>query len=217
LGAVDDMTYLDKYRNRMNAESNAGRPNILENSIELINKTFNDSPTFREILVNGELADSRVISTDDSWQKFLLFRPMYVLQKGTVLFLDNESWIVVDFSLNNLTPRAKIYLLNEKLTWKNSVGSILEQPCFILSNALSGLRDTTFLSIPNASLTVVAPYNGNTSTVKLEQAFVFGKNTFKTIFIDDFSNVDNGKGFITFLLESSVSNVDVDNTDGGWL
>jgi hypothetical protein len=208
---------LEMYKRRLGAkDSSEALVNASRKHVQLM---FKNSPLYKVVQVDGVDKGVRVNYLKDN-QKELLLQPDDSASKGEIVTIESESWLVTEFTPNLAYPKAKLAYCNQLMKWSDS-GSTYECPCVADGSNYQLDESGNYMPLPEGDLVVKAPYNLDTARVSETQRFVFGRNTYEVVGIDDISNIQNGKGIVEFTLEIvSKSEEDGDvadnNNDNGW-
>lgn len=219
------MSYLDIYKKRLNSEGGSLSDSFKNSTIDLINKTFQDSPTFKVVSIDGITTDCRIINdSDNSTNMTLLFRPSTIINRGSYADIDSQKWLIYDFFDKGITPKANLYLCNnifelegeptKTLSGYDSMG----RPIY---NEVAGSKISLYCSVnteitnmypqfdegvnlPDGRLVLFIPYNSSSKITEGTQ-FNMYDSTYKIIFVDKTrSDVVNQTGVIKMVAEKSV-------------
>lgn len=209
--------HLSKYNKRLKRSGLDVGDVYANNTISYIEATFHASPTFRVLDVNSfefpniEKIDARVVEIERMGNiREILFRPNQGLNLGTYVSFDGDTWMVYDKHGSQKSTKIKVTVekCNRTLKWKDKHGDIQEIDCIasatqLGSKANQGKNDIEWnkydVSLPLGYLFVFVEKNPITDTIKRNQRFIFGRNVYEVIGIDDTSLVDkNGYGVIQY-------------------
>lgn len=234
------MNYFDIYKKRVTSNGSTIAESYTNSSKDLINHTFEDSPTYAHIDIGGDMYDVRITNEDKDDEKTLLFRPDVEIPLGLYATINNDKWLILEYDKNVTTPTSLIKKANRTLKWSNTYGDIFSEPCVIESVLYEEQRDGKYFFSPKGNMRVYTQLNEFTKTLYTEQRFIFGSSIYKIGGLDNFTYVFNNVGYITLNLEKTVKNVhddfelgiawndvtlipDADNSEqggnggGGWL
>jgi hypothetical protein len=208
------MTYFDDYKNRLSLTGQNESDAIKNDSINFINSSFKNSPTYRIIKVNGIDVDSRVLTGNDSNIIKILFRPDTLIDIGSNLVIEDKKWLITDV-VNKVThPKAEAQRCNEALKWKDNIGNIFNHPCVVTTskytvNALNaGNRPS--IENPEGNVYIYVQLNDETKNIKHSQRFILGSQVYEIIGIDDLRMIQDNVGVIEFTARISNKNVSDD-------
>lgn len=198
------MTYFEHYKKRVIADGNNLAESYTNSSKELVNYSFADSPTFAVIDIGGDMYDVRITSGKTSNDKRLLLRPDVKVDIGTYATIDNEKWLVMDYSKNVTTPVASVSKAEEVLSWMDTDGTtVLKENCVLQSALYEDQRDGKYFYTPKGNVNVYVALNDTTKKIYVEQRFIFGNSVFKVSDIDDYQHVENNVGYLFLHLEKT--------------
>jgi hypothetical protein len=133
-----------------------------------------------------------------------------------------------------MIPKSEIKKSDNILKWKDFNNTEFAIPCSVESVFYEEMRDGQYFYTPRGNVQVLVQLNNETKTIFVGQRFLFGSSAYEVGGVDDLTNVENDKGFLTFFLERTEKLTDDDfingiasnsyNTDddgsndgGGWL
>jgi hypothetical protein len=210
------MTYFDNYKKRLSATGQNEVDAIKNASLDLVNSSFSDSPTYQVINVEGIDTDSRVLTTNDSNKINILFKLDDVINSGSNLVIDGKKWLITDIIKKITHQKAEAQRCNEALKWKNESDIILSHPCVVttLKYTVNALNTGSRPSIenPEGNVYIYVQLNSETKTVKHSQRFILGSQVYEIIGIDDLRMVQDNVGVIEFTARISNKNVSDDFT-----
>lgn len=229
------MSYFDDYKNRLDEYGGSISGSRMAVTEVIINRSFADSPSFRVGTLNNNSLDLRVERgkdlKDENNSKTFLFRPNSVVDRGDLIDVDGDNWIVIDRNYtNNLLPKADVLLCNEHLNWDQD-GSLISYPCATRQyRPLRSIKeDREDINLPSGYLFVLAPHNEDTRKVKLRQRFILGDQAYEVVGVDSTTYVYRDKGVVYFSVSivpekdrDDITNRVADNSGlngsntGGW-
>lgn len=186
---------------------------FLSNSEAIINESFSEAFSYRNIQINGVDDDCVFKRTKKSTKLEILLRPYRKITKGMYITFESNNYMVMDFVPNELYPKGEIELCNNTLRWRDDFNNLKEYNCIIKGDSYQ-INDDDFITMSNAELALYVPSNDDTNSIKASQRFIFGKLAFEVSEIDSFTNIVNGVGYIEMKLKST-SKADTDDTDTG--
>lgn len=226
-------SYLDKYKLRLSRNGNNTGNVYANNTIAFIEATFSASPTFRVLDVKSTefplitKIDARVVEVERMGTlREVLFRPHQGLNTGTYVKFDGETWLVSDVWGSKEATNLKVLVqkCNRKLKWLDKNNAPQEVDCIasqspLGSKAMQGKNDIEWnkfdVRLPLGQLYVFVEKNSLTSTLKMNQRFIFGGNVYEIFGIDDTTSVDkNGFGIIQLTIKVTTKQ-DADNFTSG--
>ncbi|ALA47843.1 hypothetical protein ABE137_12675 [Brevibacillus laterosporus] len=217
---------LSLYQKMIGANNTSLSQAYINDTIAHENEFFNDSPSFKTVLVNHTQMDCIVSHTKKSTKLELLFRPKSVLGKGMYINYKSDVYLITEFIPNEIYPKATIELCNSVLKWKDETGKVKEHRCVVKRDTYNEKEDRQ-VNTSDSELLAIVQYNDDTKRIKPTQRFMFGSSVYEIIKFDDVSNVYNEDGYIKFGLKftnmsttDDVENQVADNSGnsgwGGW-
>jgi hypothetical protein len=210
------MGYLQDYRTRVNAYASSPVDSMTKTYEKFINDAFQNSPAYRTGTLNGNPIEFQLVSGKNSKdmyrEKEFLFRPNTSIERGDIIILNSESWLVVDTNYtNNISPKASVILCNEDLKWNDAVGNTISYPCATIQyrSIRTISEDKQDINLPQGHMFCLAPMNTDTNSIRYKQRFLFCNQPYEITGIDCSTTTYNGKGVIYF----SVSVVPEKDTD----
>ncbi len=190
-----------------------------QDTVNIINNDFQNSPSYKNALVNGVEEDILLKFTKNFNKREIFFRPLKMFAKGTYVELDGKTYMVMEFIPNPIYPKAQITMCNDTLRWKGSDDSIIEYRCVIEGVGLSIDSDKPtdnerFITKSDGELDVYIPYNSDTKGIEVEQRFIFDGSAYDVLSIDKLTNVIDGQGIIKLTIKSTLK-TDSDNIEDG--
>jgi len=100
------MSYFDTYVTKLNALGGSIAGSLKQSAKDEIINDFKSSPFYFQIDIDGILTDCRVVSTNKSNEKELLFLPETIKNVGEVVTYNNTKWLIIEFFDNEIFPKA---------------------------------------------------------------------------------------------------------------
>jgi hypothetical protein len=223
------MSYLDDFNARINSTGKTIGESQQHTTSIFINSVFSNSPFYRIVKWNGQDLEVRLMDVNSITRsnqimpvqfgiKFALVKPNVVLNLGELLSIDDDTWMVTDFTSENETfPKAKIQICNFELQVKTGEEKILcgyddfKAPVYdiiptytpmqsILKNTIGNITLNSEVNLPSERMLITLTYNDTSKLIKENDEFDMYGRQYKVVGID-FSNVYSGKGIITLTTE----------------
>jgi hypothetical protein len=186
---------------------------IYNSTVDFINRNFKNSQTYKVITVDGVSTDARVVSTDNGLEREVIFRPNTTLNYGLILGIDSENWIVMDYTLDTLSPKAIAKLCNQSINWKDGSNVVKSAYAFTTTNIRYQMNDNSLnLTLPEGTIYVFVKMTDDTNSIKITQRFIIGNHVYEVIGIDDLMLSEGSSGVIKFTMRLTPENVNDDFT-----
>lgn len=209
------MSYFEKYKKRVRSYGNSTSESFEIATKEIVNNSFEDSPTYREVTIGNETFGIRLVNEDKIDEKSILFRPNTDnVSIGSYVKIGDIDWLIVEFDKDRMTPKSLIKKADKTIRWKKEDGSIVEEPCVLESVFYEEVRDGKYFFSPKGNIRIYTQFNDNTSKIISEYRFIFGSSVYKVGGVDDFSNIENGVGFLVINLEKTEKSTADDFVNG---
>jgi hypothetical protein len=225
--------YFDKYKRRLKRNGNDIGEVYKNNTIAFIEATFHASPTFRVMGVksskNPEITemDARVVEVERlGTLREVILRPNQDLDIGTYVTFDGETWIVFDKHGSagaGKSVKLVVEKCNRTIKWRDKDGNVIEHDCVassmdLGSKAKQGKNEIEWnkydVRLPLGQLFVFVETNADTSTIKLNDRFIFGRNVYEVVGIDDTTTVGkDGYGIIQLTIKVATIRAEDDFTN----
>lgn len=217
-----DLTLYQKMLGRNNPNMTQA---IINDTIVHVNDMFAKSPSYRIVKINGVEADC-IINRKKSKKIDLLLRPNSVVDLGSYVEIEDDTYLIVDSLDNEVYPKADVELCNRVLKWKDSTGIIREYQCSAQGETYE-VDDTKVLYSSEGELKVQVQYNQDTKTIKPQMRFIFDETAYEVSSIDSVSDVYKGKGVLSLTLkftntsdtddkENQIADTSGNSGWGGW-
>jgi hypothetical protein len=208
--------HFDKYKRRLERNGNDIGEVYKNNTIAFIEATFHASPTFRVLEVksskNPEVTemDARVVEVERlGTLREVILRPNDNLDIGTYVTFDGETWVIFD-KYGSAGTGSSIKLVvakcNRTIKWKGKDGKVVEHDCVASSMDLGSKAKQARneiewnkydVRLPLGQLFVFVETNRDTDNIRLNDRFIFGRNVYEVVGIDDTTMVEkDGYGII---------------------
>jgi hypothetical protein len=198
------MTY-DRYKLRLSSYGNTIEDSQVKSTIYNLTQSFKESPSYRQIYINNIATDCRIIDTDKSFEKKLLFMPGISKDIGEVAVIDGDNWLIIDSQSNEMFSKALIKNCNETLRWVDANDVTQEYPCVIAKTTLSSFDENKFIQLLDNKLYLFVSNDENTIIIKPKTRIILGKQVYGIVGMDDVTT----SGLIQFNLET----VEIDKDD----
>ena len=223
------MGYLDLFRQRTLSNGDKPTDGIVNSTKQSIKNNFSNSLFTEKVLINGIEYDTLITQGKTSNDKKLLFIPDVQLDVGSVVELQNKSYLIMDFlgeGVNEIYPTATLKLCNSTYPIKQNKtktlkldtqgkpvtdkfgdpvyiytdGQIIDIPCIVESSIVAA-DENKQLPLPQGQLRVTMQYRED---IKMNNTFPMYNNTYKIRNID-YTKVINNKGIMTLSVEQVVN------------
>lgn len=210
------MNYLDKYIKRLKRAGNNVGEAYNNNTISFIESTFHASPTYRimEIESNNPMyshitqMDGRVVEVERlGTLREIILRPTKNLEVGMYAKIDDEWFLLID-KYGSTAIKMLAIKINQQLRWYDKDGVLQSFKCVasatdLGSKARQSKNDIEWnkydVRLPVGQLFVSVEKNSITETIGLNHRFIFGRNVYEVVGIDDITTTnDEGYGIIQF-------------------
>lgn len=208
--------YLKRYRRRVTKTGNNIGESLTNNTIAFIESTFKHSPTYRELTVRrygipAYKMDARVVEIERLGSlREIILPPTKSLDVGTYVEFDGYTWLLYDKHGGTGSTSIKMTAIkcNRVIKWYNKKGELIEYQCVASATDLGSkarqskneIEWNKFdVRLPLGKLFVTVENNPDTLDIDLNQRFIFGRNVYEVIGIDDITGIDeNDYGIIQF-------------------
>lgn len=193
------MSYFDTYVTKLNALGGSIAGSLKQSAKDEIINDFKSSPFYFQIDIDGILTDCRVVSTNKSNEKELLFLPETIKNVGEVVTYNNTKWLIIEFFDNEIFPKAIMRQCNQTLTLqtgvtKTQIGTdpmgrpIYEETpaytswdCIVDNKIITPDLDEP-INLPQGKISVIIPYTD--ITITLDMQFTMWNDQYQIIGID---------------------------------
>lgn len=122
------MSLWDTYRSRINAHGGNRRSAVLQRESRILNEKMLASPSFHQVIVNGEQRSMSVINSDNLNLKTLCTLPGEGLPHGGLVEWMRNHWLITEVDANNeLYTKGVMKQCNYLLRWIADDGNIIER------------------------------------------------------------------------------------------
>ena len=213
------MNYLDKYIRRLKRAGNNVGEVYNNNTISFIESTFHASPTYRimDIESNNPMyshitqMDGRVVEVERlGTLREIILRPTKSLEVGMYAKIDDEWFLLID-KYGSTAIKMLAIKINQQLRWYDKDGVLQSFKCVasatdLGSKARQSKNDIEWnkydVRLPVGQLFVSVEKNSITETIGLNHRFIFGRNVYEVVGIDDITTTnDEGYGIIQFTVK----------------
>lgn len=179
------ISYFDIYKTRLNAYGGSISNSVKNNILQTINNSFEDSPFYRLVDINGIQVGCRVESTNEENKKKLLFKPDNTNKTGDIVTIDSDKWIIIDYINNGIIARGLIQKCNYLLKFYLSDNiTLISTPAIVTNKISTGTDQDRYLILPEGKLEIVIQNNENNLTIKKGKRFIINDEAWKTSFVD---------------------------------
>mgnify|MGYP000888640197 FL=1 len=199
------MSWLDFYKKQSQFMGNNIRNAHEKHSVDIINYSYNDSPSCISVEINGEKQRVRVV-TDKKYSinsgyivKKLLLKPYETVNNGDLVKIDDEFWLIYFFDNKKPMPKAYMRFCNNTLTFSNGN----QYPC-VLDTRISEnqkIDEKKYIDLPSDTMLATIQYNDDTKYIKENDRFIINGLAWEVQGYDRITKVVNEKGVISFPLK----------------
>lgn len=177
------MAWLDIHKERMGVSSKNGhRPDYTDTTIYYMNDVFDQSPSYREIEIDGVTHGVRIINdrmyqtANEFEQNMYLLKPQTVIERGAYATYLNEetnkqeTWLIVFYHYHKIYPKAYARYCSKKLDYGNGVS----YPCVVTNKISSSalIDENEQMTLPRDSLAVYVKATPETMNTKEGHRFI---------------------------------------------
>lgn len=218
------MSYFDTYKKRLLAAGSTPDEVMINNTKTVINNAFDSSLFSIKVPIDGIDKDVIINQGRTSLEKTILLKPDDSIDKGSLVNIDGQFYLVVDFDTNKVYPIAKTKMCNttlklsfgsERTLARDSEGKIItddygrpeyiyeestkDEPCIVEMKNFK-LTDTEKLLVPEDSVLIMIKYQ-DADNLKVNSTIVLYDDEFKITHIDK-TQVINNKGLLLITAEN---------------
>lgn len=126
------MSFWDTYCSRINAQGGDRRTAALQREGRFLNAKMLASPSYHQVIINGEHRSLAVINSDNLNQKTLCTLPGEDLPPGGAVEWMKNHWLITEVDANNeLYTKGIMRQCNYLLRWIADDGNIVERWCIV--------------------------------------------------------------------------------------
>ena len=180
----------EEYRSRMDRRGGNIRQANRNQSIKIMENSFDLSQTYRQVFIgsaDGESVDARITGGSATTIRGgtgnyeIMFRDGVYYPAGTYVFVKDaegkpEPWMIMYISDDAMFPRHILRKCNYLLKWKNSSGDIIERWCVFSDNQrlINGERNVDWnrLILSSYSTVIYLPCDPETINVRMDKRFL---------------------------------------------
>lgn len=192
----------DTWRARI-ASIGSSQSNALENqTIQFINAKFADSPMYMQVPINGVTTSIRLLrdmDEDDSDTKRILFLPNETVNKGSIVQIYGDNWLVNTVDDHPYFPTGHLLRCSDSLRWYLSNGVTQKTyPCAIIPTTKNTMdKADKMLEMAMYQLHIFVQFNADTETIGKGMRFILGNNNaVEIVGVDGVSNIFDGEGYL---------------------
>lgn len=204
------MSVWDTYRERMGYSGTNTQEFWVKHAQSSLARSLVDSPSCREVLVDGEKTLMSIMRHAESGYKKIASMPGETLKHGGLVDWANSKWLITDVDADDLIyQRGVMRRCNHVLRWVSSkTGEIREKWCVVEDGTkyLIGERTREFLTIGDGRMAVTIAKDKD--TVELQRGLRFLIDDEDSEFVTAYQitksnklfNVYNGEGVFRFIM-----------------
>lgn len=207
------MGWLDIHKDRIGvSDNNSGmRKDYTDDTILYINDVFDQSPSYREIEIDGELHGVRIINdrmyqtANEFEQNMYLLKPFTVINRGAYATYYNEvlqkqeTWLIMFYHYHKIYPKAYARCCTKTLNYSNGVSL----PCVVQNKISSSafIEENTTMTLPKDSLAVYVKATEETLNTLEGDRFVIDKLAYEVQSINISMCTEDGIGVVEMAIK----------------
>lgn len=208
------MSYIDRYRRRINLNGTTQQERIINNKIKEFDNYIKNTPNRFEVLIDSNVEKYLIALQDVTLnnkygdEKYVVTYNETPMNVGSIFSCMNIDWIVIEEENNSIPDHQtfKIRPCNYTLKHLNSNNKLISTPC-IATNATMyslGVEENKEVKMPDGKLSIQIPYNDDTKEITRDKRFIFHKFPYQVTFLD-YAQVDNKNhiGLIGLILQET--------------
>lgn len=211
--------YLDVYKKRILSNGSDVGEALSNDTIEFINDSFKNATTYKLLKIESskfidiKTMDARVVQVERlGTLRELVLRPDENLEIGVYASIDNEWYLIIDKygGLGASSIKLTAIKTNQMLKWIDIKGVEKSYKCVASATDLGSKskQGKTIIEynkydvkLPSGQLIVSVETNEDTNLIDLNHRFIFGRNVYEVIGLDDITNTNNEYGIIQFTVK----------------
>ena len=191
------MSYLDRFRNKMNIYGNSLKQELTNNSRKLLEEVFNDDPTHESVFMwklgfnnRDDYKNCEPINIRFYNKKYTVSNGMTIefqttmknpIIVGDIIYNPIEEIFLLcieSFIIANTHYKGKFSYCNWILKWQDKLGNILEYPCYDSNSTQynSGETANKQFTIGTSQHAIMLPCDENTLKLDSPKRFYLDKN-----------------------------------------
>jgi hypothetical protein len=190
------MGYIDTFKTRVKSYGSTISDNVKNNTINVVDSAFANSPFYQSITINGTSVDCRVEPTDKYNIKTLILKSTSASGVGEIATIGTERYLILEYQNKEVVHVAKAQLCNHLLYWKDSSNQIKNSYCIIINKSSVSVEEEKYINLPSNQFYIILPANSDTNAIEKNKRFLFNSGAFKTLFVDKMTN-----GLVKLLVE----------------
>lgn len=208
--------FTEYYKNTMQQRINDSFE--MASDVYIVQRENKSTGIFEDITVRvTKVSNPETGATMDDYRKILFKDLNSLIDLGLRFKFGGFSWFVNDTSnIMSVTQSCVVHRCNEILKWKDKNGTTYQYDCStkLLSNRSIDIKfDNKELESPFGKILVQVPYNSDTSTIQLDQRFLFKQSAYVVVGKDDVSNIVSGNGYLNLILNITQKSSNDDFTN----
>lgn len=202
------MSYLDSYKKMLQIKGGSVIGSDIRNSESSIIRQFKNDKSYRLARYKkpnsnvDEEMDIRVINNSTSFKdKRINLLPNQKALNGEYVYFDDYWWLIYDTEVNLISPQCKLYICNQILHWKDSLGEHT-YPCYSTNSAYGSKITSTNDYVPEVDTKdkIYVQYNEVTKNIDFGHRFMFNHSKKDIFKVTDFDS-GNMTGLIILTCE----------------
>lgn len=202
------MGWLDIHKERIGiSDNNSGtRMDYTDDTIRYVNDVFDQSPSYREVEIDGEKHGVRIINdrmyqtANEFEQNMLLLRPLTVIERGAYVTYFNEetkrdeTWLIMFYHYHKIYPKAYARYCTKTLDYSNGVSL----PCVVTNKISSSalIDENATMTLPKDSLAVYVKATPETLNTVEGDRFIIDKLAYEVQSINISMCTEDGVGIV---------------------
>ena len=210
------------YEYRLNVSGPTGRERNIARGREAILRKGEQSPSLKEVSVNGTEMRLFVHSTDTPSEKAFNTLPGELVNIGDIFLWNEMHWLVTNIDFDDeVTRKGRIVQCNRQIRWQNpKTGEIVERWCLATKPYTSNIDFGTVVSTSNREYKIQIPYDDETRMVDIDKRFLLetvdnAPKAYTVTSVDTLTNryEDIDGGFLIWNLKQGEYNPATDNAE----
>ncbi|WP_299831225.1 hypothetical protein [uncultured Metabacillus sp.] len=217
--------YYGKYKNllRLDERENVSTNLVISENKQFFNDSFNDSLFYQIVLINDVEFEAIVKQEKKSEDKKLVLRPDTEISVGSVVSVNNSSYLAIDFlneGINEIYPTATLKLCNSIFPIPGEITKVLigtdpktgrpiydeqvtytSEPC-IVESQYSKSSEVNQFKVPEGTLVISMKYQ-TSEKLKIDYEFEMYGSKYKVANFD-YTGVIGEKGIMKIIAEKVV-------------
>lgn len=214
----------EQYRAALKIDGLGQRNRAVNKGIHDMKKLGPSSPSFKDVLIDGEPRKVNIISATVTNKKYFHTMPGEDFVIGSIMEWSNSHWLITERDAEDeITVRGMIQICQKEITWQDDLtGEIVSRWATVEKPYYSNLKENNYIGYSTREFRIQMPFDEYSERLDIDKRLMLEivnsePKTYRITSVDQMTGRIDYKndqiGFLSFNVEQDLYNPETDNAE----